>query len=256
MKPLTRLVARGLGRIGQTIDAPLEKCVHFCAFRYGRQEYNPYETYQIELQQGASVVQVRRRFIEFLQHYRPRHFGEALSVRLSRPYALWAYPWHDSDPRRSEDRGWMRTPDDCPDIMTHFCEDGILSFRIEQEFFWLERALRTIGDQGYQPLKHAPAKVVEFRRSDGERRYLLVDGNHRAGALSALGCSRTIHALCDDVVREQDAHNWPAVRKNWMSREDALALFHAYFRGNPSWSRSATPASILAPPGWLDMYFR
>jgi hypothetical protein len=262
MKPaLTGLAQTIQGLVGAArninkpvVEAPLDKCVHYCGFRYGGQEYNPYETYQIEFQQGRPIQEVRRHFIEFLKFYRPRHMGEALGAPLSRKYALWVYPWRNIDPRQWEKYGWSSTLNAYPDILTHFCEEGISSFRIEEEFFWLERILWSISRQGYQPAKYPHADAWELHADDGARAYLLLDGNHRAGALTAIGCSKTLVVSCSAVIKEQDVEAWPAVRKGQMNREDALALFRAYFRGKPLWARSESPAPILAPPGWEKMY--
>ena len=74
-------------------------CVHFCAYRYGRGETNPYEQYAIGLAAGDPLDAVRSRFVDYLQHFRPRDLGEALGVDLSRAYPLWALPWRS--PRSS-----------------------------------------------------------------------------------------------------------------------------------------------------------
>ncbi|HKQ03914.1 MAG TPA: hypothetical protein VJ464_02190 [Blastocatellia bacterium] len=260
MKRLGNLLIRSLDHTHQwatqkDVEVPVRECVHFCGFRYGRQEYNPYETYLIDLHRGLHLRVVRRRFIDFLRHYRPRHMGEALGVSFSQRYGLWIYPWDNYDPREWRKYGWRNTPGECPDILTHFCELGIPSIRIDEEFVWLEKTLYSIANLGYQPEKHGPARVLEFRRADHTSAYLILDGNHRASALAALGCRETIVARCERIVQEEKVDTWPAVQNGWMKREDALALFHAYFRGNPSWTPSETPARIIAPHGWEQFYF-
>jgi hypothetical protein len=270
MKSLNGLIANCLARVSQysdylvtslnrpnldIIEVSLDKCVHYCGFRYGGQEYNPYETYQIELCRGTPLHQVRRRFIDFVRFYRPRHFGDALGLSLSRPYPLWRFPWDFYYPREPQKNDWRQIPDECPDILTHFCDAGISSVKIDEEFFWLERAVRLIAEYGYHPEKYGYPQILEFQGKDGSAAYLLLDGNHRAGALTALQYSETIAANRRMRVCEDDLEKWPAVHRGLMSREDALAVFHAYFRGNPPWIRSETPARILAPLGWEELYF-
>lgn len=259
MKPMSTLLAKSLVRFlpsskKETLDVPLRACVHYCGFRYANQEYNPYEGYQIDLHRGVPLLEVRRRFIDFLRFYRPRHFGEALGLQFRRRYALWVYPWQDCDPRDWQRHGWRESPDECPDLLTHFCDKGIPTVRIDEEFVWLEKSLRSIAVQGYQPDTYEPAQVLELRRIDGSAAYLLLDGNHRAGSLVAIGCSDTIVANCESTIYEAEVDAWPAVRRGWMSREDALALFLAYFRGEPSWQRSDTPAHIIGPSDWHKQY--
>lgn len=256
MTKFSKLLA-GFCRVDESkklLDVPLSRCVHYCGFRYGRQEYNPYETYQVDLYAGIPLTQVRRRFIQFLLSYRPRHFGEALGLQLSRPCALWAYPWDDITPGELTQHGWRSTPEECPDILTHFSESGIHSMRIDEEFLWLEKTLHSISHFGYQPEKFGPGQVLELRRRDNMTAYLLLDGNHRAGALSAVDCHKTLVTRCERSIREEEANSWPGVHKGWMNLNDALAIFHAYFRGNSEWKPSAQPAKIIAPTGWEDLY--
>jgi len=255
------IVSRFVARIGRPssrpliIEANLKDCVHpYCGFRYGKQEYNPYETYQIAVHEGHSIQAARREFIDFLRHYRPRHFGEALGIHLTRPWAACVYPWDDRDPGDWRNHGWRSNPDESPDLLTHFSEVGIQSFRIEEEFFWLERALRSILFHGYHPERFGPAQALELRRKDGKSAFLLLDGNHRAGALVAIGVQRSLVVCCHAVVHEESVDSWPSVRAGRISRSDALKIFHAFFSGNTTWSRSPTPAPIIAPAQWCELY--
>lgn len=249
------LAARSVAAPAPLLDVPLRTCVHpYTAFRYGAQEYNPYETYQIELNRGVKLSEVRRKFIEFLRHYRPRHFGDALGISLTHPWASCVYPWEDRDPGDWQNHGWRADPDDIPDLLTHFSEAGIPSVRIDEEFMWLERSLRAISEHGYLPEKYGPAEALELRRVDGSAAYLLLDGNHRAGALVALGCSATISVRCHGPIRERDVDRWPSVRLGRIARQDALAIFAAFFSGNSTWKPSARLAEIIAPNGWKELY--
>jgi hypothetical protein len=245
---------RGTQSEARILEVPLSSCVHYCGFRYGRSEYHPYESYQVDICRGVPVREARRRFIAFLRHYRPRHFEEALGITLSRPCALWVYPWNYTRPGELHTHGWHESPDDCPDILTHFSPFGIPSVRIEEEFVWLERILRSVGERGYQPGVFGPAHALELCSADLRTAYLLLDGNHRAGALTALGSGTSLLVRCDRSVREDDVQTWMGVRQEWMSRADALAIFQAYFTGNSTWSRSPVPAPILAPAGWRALY--
>jgi len=73
----------------RTIEIPIRNCVHFCGFRYGHGDYNPYESYATRLHYGENLDAIRDQFIDFLQYYRPRDMGQALGISLSRNYPLW-----------------------------------------------------------------------------------------------------------------------------------------------------------------------
>ena len=227
------------------IEVPINQCVHFCAFRYGMNEYNPYETYIIDLYQGTPIHTARQRFIHFLQYYRPTHMGEALGIDLQKKYPLWTYPWDRI--RKSnfiEGKGWYDNPNNLPDILTHFSKAGILSFRIDEEFMWLERALFTVRTNSYQPKKYGYVLATLLIKQNGQSSYLLLDGNHRVSAMSALG-QKSVMLQRRNNIQEKDSHQWPGVQKNIYSHADALLIFDAYFKGNKSYKTTSTPARII-----------
>ena len=238
-----RWLRRGFGRCAQV---PISDCVHYGGFRYGRGEYNPYETYlQQLLHEGSEAA--RSRFIEFLRHYRPRHLGAALGLELKREYALWHYPWSRLSSRTDESGAWCDDPDDCPDILTHFSDRGILVRRIEEEFVWLERAMYSIRRHGFQPDRFGdPLFVQKLVGRDGRTAHLMLDGNHRLSALSALGETMApVHWAPWSVVREEHLARWPLVRDGSYETEDARKVFHAIFNGNQCPRTCESPAPLL-----------
>jgi hypothetical protein len=230
---------------GREERVPISASVHFCAFRYGCGDYNPYETYATALARGDPVGPARARFVEFLRHYRPAHFGEALGVQTQRMYPLWFYPWS----RRAGpvDAGWLDGPDDCPDILTHFSQRGVARRRIDQEFAWLERALASIREYGFQPQRFR-SRIIARRlmRQDGCSAWLLLDGNHRVAALSALGHTHvTLKHLPGATVREARLARWQQVRRAAYEAADAKTIFQAYFNGNQRPRTTDLAAPIL-----------
>src|SRR5687768_15941388 len=79
--------------LAEKIEVEISRGVHFAGFRYGHNEYNPYETYIIDLHNKVDEEVRRKKFIGFLQYDRPTNFGEALGITLSKSYPLWQYPW-------------------------------------------------------------------------------------------------------------------------------------------------------------------
>lgn len=214
------------------IKIPINKCVHFCGFRYGCGDYNPFESYINDLHCNNKDV-ARKRFITFLQHYRPKTMSTALGVSLSCNSPLWEFPWNKNASNCFDfKKGWMDDPNDIPDIITHYSPKGILSFRIEEHFMLLENAYWSIKKYGYQPIKFNNfIEVLRFDRKDGRSAFLALDGNNRLTALSVL---RQHEVLCIQrrVVKECKIDNWPGVKNNLFSHEDALKIFEVYFHGN------------------------
>jgi hypothetical protein len=228
--------------IGET-NVALAQCVHYGAFRYGRAEYHPYETYLADLVRDGDRAAARARLLDFLQHYRPQNFGEALGVDLDQAQPLWLYPWNRGAPVPA----WVQDEKDCPDILTHFLPGGIPRRRLEEEFDWLERALQSVRQHGYQPRKFRSAILAtKLERADGTTAYLLLDGNHRIAALSALG-HHSVPVCCPPwlVVRESELPRWPQVRRGAYTAGDAGRVFHAYFSGNHRPRCGAGPAPLV-----------
>lgn len=139
-------------------------------------------------------------------------------------------------------------PLEFPDIVTQFCEEGVPWFRIEQEFFWLERAIFSIRRHGYREQK--PGIVArKLERADGAESFLILDGNHRLSALVALGSREvTLHYLPAATVREASCSDWRQVRAGRFTERDARSVLRAYFEGDPRWRTSLVPAPLLELP--------
>jgi hypothetical protein len=225
-------------------EVAIADCVHFCGFRYGRDDFNPYENYITGLAAGEPATQLRDRFVDFILHYRPRHLGEALGVVTLKPIPLWLLPWK-SWLKLLRPGAWQESTACVLDILTYFTPRGVEWHRIEEEFSWMERALATIREPGYRPEHFGYIEVFELR-AVGFSRFLVLDGNHRLGALHALGHQRV-------MVRQRPFHRarrtqallWPLVLSGHVPHLDALAIFDGYIAGNHSPHRAEAPAALL-----------
>jgi hypothetical protein len=229
--------------LGRSVEVPLAACVHFGGWRYGRTGFNPYEDYCAGLTARRPKPELKAAFTDFLCHYRPHDFGGALGVKLSQPHALWDYPWA----RRTAPPAWRLQPEDCPDILTHFSEAGVQTGRIEEEFRWLESTYHSILERGYAPAAHAGwPHARRLRAENGAERFIILDGNHRIAALGALNVTKVV-VRCWSLqdVREAALARWPGVRRGAWSREDARAIFHAYFPGNQHPRTTEMPAPLI-----------
>ncbi len=247
---------RRKGRRFQYFDIPINHCVHYCGFQYGANQLNPYENYIVALSAGHSINKVRRQFIDFLMYYRPRTMGDALDIKLSRPYPLWIYPWIPFTKQEFNlERGWFDTPNQPPDILTYFCEQGILTSRIDQEFYWLEQALYDIRQFGYLPDQFGYAQTMQFCKAYGQTRYLVLDGNHRLSALVALGFKTVrVQQSPSTVVRDSEYEKWFGVQAGFYTPDDALHMFNAYFERGCEYRTTLVPAMLIAPTGWKELY--
>lgn len=225
-------------------EVAIADCVHFCGFRYGRDEFNPYENYIRGLAAGETLARARERFVDFVRYYRPRNLGEALGVATAHQIPLWWLPWK-SWLKLLRPGAWQESTRDVLDILTYFTPKGIEWRRIEEEFMWMERALTAMSNPGYQPERFGYIDVFELQ-GDKHSRFLVIDGNHRLGALHALGHRQV-------VVRQRPFHRanrkharlWPLVLSGHVPYQDALAIFDTYVAGNRNPHRAESPAPLL-----------
>lgn len=230
----------------EILNVPIKSCIHYCGFKYGGQQYNPYETFISRYyNEPGQIEDIKKQFIDFLRYYHPQSINDAFGLNLSKQYPLWAFPWQNHQSLQNI-TNWVNDPDNIVDILTHFCEKGIPSYKIDQEFYWLTRALKEMQYPGYNPDKFSYVEALKFEALNGNMAYLLLDGNHRVSALHTLGQATVkIKIRSASIVREIDVKKWPNVKNGSFTAADALLIFNNYFTGNSCYKTSDVAAGIL-----------
>ena len=229
-------------RLQKKITAPIESCRHYCGFRYGSKSFNPYENYIKGLHENEDEEILKRRFELFLARYRPTNFGEVLGVHLLKDYPLWCFPWGRNC---RPGNGWVDSPEDVCDVMTHFCAKGIPKGLVQKEHFWHKRAYESIATSGYKPQEFGYIQLLEIK-VNADCVYIVTDGNHRISALAALG-HKTVDAKIHlwRNVRVQHIEKFEQVVCGNMFQEDALRIIEAYRDGVERPFMSELPADIV-----------
>jgi hypothetical protein len=134
-----------------------------------------------------------------------------------------------------------------------FCSKGVLDFRIQQEFYWLERAFARLSSEGFQPNKYCiPISVLALISNDEGERYLVLDGNHRISALVALGIEFAEMQVVSKV-EERFVNKWKGVKEKKYTIDDALLIFKRYFIGNCQPNFACEPALIISD--YLQLHY-
>ena len=105
------------------------------------------------------------------------------------------------------------------------------SGKIDNEITRLQSVVRSIRKQGYQPDKYSDIEG-HFMHLDGEYRFFICGGKHRAATLAFLGFESTpvrMRPLWPRVIDGDRAGDWPLVRSGQMSKDFALAVMRRYF---------------------------
>jgi len=227
----------------ELIRIPVQLCRHYCGFRYGCDSYNPYENYIVGLHRDVPEQELQRKFEDFILWYRPRNFAQVLGIPISPSIPLWSYPWNRRP--EAENHGWHIGLDKIPDILTHFCEEGVKLSRMEEEYLWLRQAYQNIKQSGYLPEAHSYFRVCEM--TDGvSTAYLMLDGNHRLSALAALGVREVlVQHRPRKTVRLSNLPHWIQVKSGAYQPAEAEQVLRAYLQGVDDFPRSLVPATIL-----------
>ena len=216
----------------------IEKCFHYLGCHYSiRSGINPYLDYLVNFSIDRDAA--RECFVNFLMMHRPATLNQAYSLDLEHNYPLWQYPWQNSI--LEVGNAWHIDPEDCPDILTHYSERGILKFRIEQEFYWLERAFALIKNNGYKPEKYGYVKLLEFSEADKPSTFLVLDGNHRVSAMKAMGHENIVAEIVS-VISADEINDWVGVLSRAYSINDARKIFQ--HMANPVKKLSLSSSSL------------
>jgi hypothetical protein len=230
--------------VTDTVCIPIKQCRHYCGFRYGSDSFNPYENYITGLHKRQPINKLKKDFEDFLIFYRPQNFGDIFNIKFSKHIPLWIYPWqygYDFNPNN----GWLEDINKVPDIITHFCKQGIKKSRIEEEYFWLERAYNLMKQVGYQPENNSCIQVFELKKKK-ESVFIVKDGNHRLSSLSALGYKEVIvKRYLLEGINETNYKNWHQIKISNYSEQDALMLFNTYILGVNDFKRAVEPGKII-----------
>jgi len=203
---------------------PLATCVTYLGFSFDVAGWHPLQAAARAFVDVAEPSYDGSEMARFYAGFRPATVADAYLLDaatasycsgLRAADAIHVYPWSSSSRRLSkgECQHFGPAPNDGP---RHFSRQG--------------RLVRSNRDRGYMARRLLSGAVKGIWLVSGsERRFLLLGGQHRAGALAALGGS-VITVRVDGMVDLTDVDEWPPVRSKAMSRGEALAMAQQYFR--------------------------
>ena len=169
-------------------------------------------------------------FREFFKLFRPKNLSELYFLDeqfgpdlLSPPELPWLF-WSNREPSLGEKE------------LSTVCKPqkffGPSTPRIiDREVQRLQSVLQSIRKLGYQPDKYGDTEGY-FMQLNGEYRFLVSNGKHRAAALTFLGFKSNpvrMRPFWPRVIDGDRAGDWPLVRSGQMSEDFALAVMRRYF---------------------------
>ena len=235
MRDLTRDNFRAVRR--GTFDVPIDLCVNWLGFSYGPEGWHHYREAVKEIASGSIPTSTSRDGIlhRFYGAYTvdrvsfpPRdmfpmvEFKPPLGI-LPRGYG-WGQRMQETDPNRYMNGKREIYGPVGPDV-------------IASEYKRLAAQLEYTRRTGYRPRMRPGGFVSGYWlvKSDGSRRFFVVDGNHKLAILAHLGYTEvraTYRAPDVKYICESEVNSWLFVRSGECSVVDAVAYFDAYFQLN------------------------
>ena len=151
------------------------------------------------------------------------------NVRFRPPFGI--YPWGSFIAESRYNGGIAKNR-----FTSHLCgpsEDYV----IEKNYNNLIGLYNELRTRGYRPWGYGNrfVGVTVLERRNGEKKFVVLQGNHRTAIMSHLGF-KTILAryqpLAFNVIRERDVSEWYYVRNGECSEEDALYYFSLFFKSD------------------------
>jgi len=163
---------------------------------------------------------------KFLREFKPASISALAAPGAEPALPIFTYPWGTfrvGEAQSAKDPWGSR-----------FCGPSTDEF-IEEEFTRFIALYREMRETGYRPTTYPHSHIggTWLINYSGERRFVVLQGNHRMAILAHLGeqqiAVRTLRGYLP-AVREHEADRWPLVISGKCSREHALAVFRLFFR--------------------------
>jgi hypothetical protein len=212
-------------------SVPVSYLVGRPIFGYGPQSWHPLVAASAELLEDIDTPYEASVLKRFYDTFVPATIADACQLQDSGPLS--------EVPAASLFEPWRLSPPPFDDPLSSVPASGSPLFGPlskaagEAEWQRLRSRVRSILHYGYQPELFPRGRIkIVVLRSGQQQRYLVGHGQHRAAVLSAMGSTRlevSIHNTVPPVVDESEAHMWPHVKSDFLTRQQAVSMLRRYF---------------------------
>lgn len=240
-------------RRGQPVvlSCPLDACVIFNGLSFSPHGYHPFATAAAERlarpEQQFSGSSLERYYVS----WQPRDALAALIGAAGGPGILKDYPpylmlapWLDTT--LVDRQAWIEktlrweSPAAAAGPLTpadgHGLQGPVSPAKGEAEYARLVDVLASVARHGFDRTRGEIA--AQLLKRDGDVRYRIVHGHHRAAALAALGYDE-IPVEPSQLIDVDEVASWPHVRSGLWAASAAAAYFHHHFDfDSAAWARA------------------
>jgi hypothetical protein len=207
-----------------TIDPSEATTIFACSF--GRNGWHHIIKTLDELKENPELDVSQTSLFKFLKNFRPISVSTLAGVFDENPLRLFEYPWGSFTYGMENKKA----------TKSRFCGPSSNKF-IVKEFQDIIYLYKKIKDEGYLPEKFSHSYICGtwLIAKDGQRKFVVMQGNHRMAILSHLGLTKLKVRSMRNVlklVRETEVRKWPLVKSGRCSEKHAIKIFQMFFNQN------------------------
>tara|TARA_B100002052_G_scaffold298289_1_gene331336 strand:- start:925 stop:1659 length:735 start_codon:yes stop_codon:yes gene_type:complete len=181
-----------------------------------------------EYDENPSIKPKETTIWNFLKNFQPLSINKLASVELENDFDLFDYPWGSCSQ--------LVLPNEKSVLQSRFCGPSKIDF-INKEFYRTINLYKKIMNEGYNPNTYPHRHVTgTWLISDtGEKRFIVMSGNHRTAILAHLGYKKIKVRTSSSSIRlvnESDINTWKYVKSKFCKVGDAKQIFDFFFENN------------------------
>lgn len=230
-------------------EIPLAQAVGRPCFGYGPLAWHPYVAAVKELRAHPGIDFKESLLRRHFEHWQPRSVADSHFPDRASPH-----PILEKIPAASLFEPWLKRPSPCDDPLDPMCRPAgsplfgpIAVEEARREFERLREMLGSIEEYGYRPDAFPRGLIkIAVLRHEGEQRYLVAHGQHRAAILAAMGHESIvvgIHRELPPLIDSVNSREWPHVVSGLLDSGTAAAMLGRYFHDTDSSHPSLLVAS-------------
>lgn len=223
-----------LNRRSQLCEVPIDICTNPMGFSFAPDGWN-YLIEQLKQFDSNPNVEVKDSVLfRFHQCYQPMNMSDlpvSAGYNITFKPDLSIYPWGSFDIEKSRSGGMAKDA-----YRTRFYGPSSLAL-VEDDLSNLFGLYKYMKNHGYRPWHFRNAFIggVFLERVNGQRKFVVLQGNHRTAILAHLGKTKILTRYLKGYyrcIREEDLDEWFYVKSGQCSNEDAVAYISSFFKLN------------------------
>jgi hypothetical protein len=220
-----------LGNIARFVTRPWrqwaivpEEATTIFACGYGSDGWHHLRRTLMEIDDDPEIKPQATTLWRFLKDFQPASISELVPYS-GQSLPLFVYPWGTFQDGILESNKSVEK--------SRFCGPSQDAFIID-EFNRMKTLYAQMKKNGYRPTTFPNSFIggTWLIRTDGQRRFVVLQGNHRMAVLAHLGYREiAVRAMSGFLatVLEKDIKEWPLVQRGLCNEHQAVAIFHLFF---------------------------